>query len=212
MKFRFRKRIKIAPGIRLNISKSGVSTSVGRRGASVNLGKQGTRVSVGVPGSGISSSKLYKRKPKNKKNPVPNHATAQTALATATGSSNKLKVLGWILALFFLTAALKSYFTTDESSDTQPPINNETKLTTQKTAHADKGKAPTLTVKTLYVAPPTLNIRNTPNGKIIGTINQGVPVVIYQEQDGWSRISADNDTEKWVANQYLCAEQDCEHF
>jgi len=76
----------------------------------------------------------------------------------------------------------------------------------------DKGKAPTLTVKTLNVAPPTLNIRNSPNGKIIGTINQGVPVVIYQEQDGWSRISADNDTEKWVANQYLCAEQDCEHF
>src|SRR5690625_495399 len=203
MKFRFRKRIKIAPGIRLNISKSGVSTSVGRRGASVNLGKQGTRVSVGIPGSGISSSKLYKRKPKNKKNPVPNHATAQTAPATATRSSNKLKVLGWILALFFLTAALKSYFTTDESSDTQPPINNEIKPATQR---------PTLTVKTLYVASPTLNIRNTPNGKIIGTINQGVPVVIYQEQDGWSRISADNDTEKWVANQYLCAEQDCEHF
>lgn len=56
MGFRFRKSIKLAPGVRLNISKSGVSTSLGRRGATLNIGPRGTRGTVGLPGTGISYS------------------------------------------------------------------------------------------------------------------------------------------------------------
>lgn len=54
---RFQKRIKIAPGVRINISKSGVSTSIGGRGATVNLSSKGVRTTVGIPGSGMSWSK-----------------------------------------------------------------------------------------------------------------------------------------------------------
>lgn len=56
MGFRFRKSFKIAPGIRLNLSKSGVSTSIGGKGATVNVSKRGVRSTVGIPGSGISYS------------------------------------------------------------------------------------------------------------------------------------------------------------
>lgn len=56
MGFRFQKRIKVLPGVRLNISKSGVSTSLGGRGATVNIGKNGVRTTVGVPGTGLSWS------------------------------------------------------------------------------------------------------------------------------------------------------------
>ncbi|WOV83660.1 DUF4236 domain-containing protein [Sporosarcina jeotgali] len=56
MGFRFQKRIKIAPGVRVNISKGGISTSVGPRGASVTVGKRGVRANVGIPGTGISYS------------------------------------------------------------------------------------------------------------------------------------------------------------
>ena len=59
MALRIRKSIKIAPGVRINISKSGVSTSLGVKGATVNLSKRGTRVTTGIPGTGISSSKFY---------------------------------------------------------------------------------------------------------------------------------------------------------
>ena len=51
----FRKRIKIAPGINLNISKRGVSTTIGRKGASVNIGKDGTYLNTGIPGTGFYS-------------------------------------------------------------------------------------------------------------------------------------------------------------
>ena len=56
MGFRFRRRIKIAPGIRLNIGKNGMSTSVGRRGFTMNIGRGKTRTTVGLPGTGLSYS------------------------------------------------------------------------------------------------------------------------------------------------------------
>ena len=57
MGFRFRKSIKIAPGVRVNLSRRGVSTSIGPRGAKLNVGRQGVRATVGLPGTGISYSK-----------------------------------------------------------------------------------------------------------------------------------------------------------
>jgi hypothetical protein len=64
MGFRFRKSIKLAPGIRLNLSKSGISTSIGPRGATVNVGsKRGPRVTVGVPGTGLSYSQRIDASP-----------------------------------------------------------------------------------------------------------------------------------------------------
>jgi len=57
MGFRFRKSIKITPGIKLNIGKKGVSVSIGKRGANVTLGKTGVRTTVGAPGTGMSYTK-----------------------------------------------------------------------------------------------------------------------------------------------------------
>nr|WP_098729260.1 DUF4236 domain-containing protein [Acinetobacter baumannii] len=55
MGLNFRKSIKIAPGIRVNISKKGLSSvSVGGKGARVNVSKKGTRTTVGIPGTGLS--------------------------------------------------------------------------------------------------------------------------------------------------------------
>ena len=53
MGWRYRKRIKILPGIHINISKSGVSTNVGVKGASVTFGPKGTYVNTGLPGTGL---------------------------------------------------------------------------------------------------------------------------------------------------------------
>lgn len=54
MALRFRRSIKLAPGIRLNMGLRGASLSVGPRGASVNIGRRGVTGHVGIPGSGIS--------------------------------------------------------------------------------------------------------------------------------------------------------------
>ncbi len=61
MGFRFFRRIKVAPGLTLNLSKSGVSTSVGVRGARLTFGgKRGPRATVGIPGTGLSYTETLK--------------------------------------------------------------------------------------------------------------------------------------------------------
>jgi hypothetical protein len=54
MGFRFQKRISILPGVRINLSKGGVSTSLGGHGATVNLGTKRRTVTLGIPGTGMS--------------------------------------------------------------------------------------------------------------------------------------------------------------
>lgn len=58
MGFRARKSIKIAPGVRLNVSSKSIGVSAGVRGARVSVNSKGrvTRT-VGVPGTGISHVK-----------------------------------------------------------------------------------------------------------------------------------------------------------
>lgn len=60
MGFRFRRTVKIMPGVRLNVGKKGVSVSAGRRGANVTIGKTGVRTTVGLPGTGLSHTTLHR--------------------------------------------------------------------------------------------------------------------------------------------------------
>ena len=63
MGFRFYRRIKIAPGVSINLGKKGTSVSVGPRGAKMTFGPNGTRTSIGIPGSGIRYEKRYGKSP-----------------------------------------------------------------------------------------------------------------------------------------------------
>lgn len=51
---RFRKTVGVAPGVKVNLSKTGVSTSLGGHGATVNLGTKTRSVTLGIPGTGLS--------------------------------------------------------------------------------------------------------------------------------------------------------------
>jgi hypothetical protein len=54
MGFRFRKRIKVIPGVHINLAKKSASISVGQPGATLNYGKNGVKGTAGIPGTGIS--------------------------------------------------------------------------------------------------------------------------------------------------------------
>ena len=51
---RFQKRLRVLPGVRINLSKSGTSTSIGPRSADVNIGRNGVSANAGIPGTGLS--------------------------------------------------------------------------------------------------------------------------------------------------------------
>lgn len=57
MSVRFQRRIRLLPGVTLNIGKTGVSVTIGVRGARWTIGARGHTASVGLPGSGLSYRK-----------------------------------------------------------------------------------------------------------------------------------------------------------
>lgn len=62
MAIKFRGKIKIAPGVKLNITSKGISSvSLGGKGVTLNSGsKKGATLTTSIPGSGLShTQKLY---------------------------------------------------------------------------------------------------------------------------------------------------------
>lgn|SRR5262245_13518451 len=53
MGLRFYRRVRLFPGVSVNLSRSGPSLSVGVRGAHVTVGRRGVTRTVGIPGTGI---------------------------------------------------------------------------------------------------------------------------------------------------------------
>ncbi len=51
---RFQRRISLGPGLRLNLSKSGIGISTGIRGFSLSTGSRGPSLNLGIPGTGLS--------------------------------------------------------------------------------------------------------------------------------------------------------------
>jgi hypothetical protein len=100
---RFQKRIKILPGVTLNLSKSGVSTSVGVPGARVTYGRGKKRVTVGVPGSGISHTTVESSAaPASELAPAPPSGWRVAWGHIATVGVAVVTVLGLVLGLFAL--------------------------------------------------------------------------------------------------------------
>lgn len=68
MGVRFRKSIKVAPGVKVNLNKKSTSVTVGGRGAHYTINSKGTKTtSVGIPGTGISYSETTSSNSSKKK-------------------------------------------------------------------------------------------------------------------------------------------------
>ena len=75
MGFRFRKRIKLFPGVWFNVSKSGVSTSIGGKGLTVNLKGNKAKTTANIPGTGLSYTETSNATPEPLEAQAPRRAT-----------------------------------------------------------------------------------------------------------------------------------------
>ena len=100
MGFRFSRRIRIAPGIRLNLSKSGISTSIGTRGAWMTFGRGRRRTTVGLPGTGLSYTETTRTG-----TTAPESAPADSEPANTARSTG----WGWWLLLLAVFVAWRVY-------------------------------------------------------------------------------------------------------
>jgi hypothetical protein len=104
MGFRFRRSIKIMPGIRLNVGKRGISTTIGVRGAHVTVGKTGVRNTVGIPGTGMSWTSLRRPSPPSAV-PVDAQLGAGSPSRSASGWAPGVLLLIVIMVVVYILAS-----------------------------------------------------------------------------------------------------------
>jgi len=97
------------------------------------------------------------------------------------------------------------------SDDNEPRTGKGSRVGTASTpAPAIQNLAPPVAPLAIrYVGPSSLNVRSHPNGKVVGSLRHGDSVAIHGESGGWSRISPDQQPEKWVSSTYLCEIPGC---
>lgn len=98
MGLRFRKSIKIAPGLKINLNKDSVSATVGKRGAHYTINSKGKRTaSVGIPGTGLSYTSTSGGS-SGKAKTSRSSANAQTSNHTPSDDDKKwYQKTGWII-------------------------------------------------------------------------------------------------------------------
>ncbi len=61
MPLRFRRTFKIFPGVKVNVSKGGISTTVGFKGFHLNFSRRGIQRTIDFPGRGFTHTAYIKR-------------------------------------------------------------------------------------------------------------------------------------------------------
>ena len=60
-----------------------------------------------------------------------------------------------------------------------------------------------------YIDADRLNVRSTPKGKVVSSLQRGGTVKVYEELAGWSRISQAEEAARWVSSGSLCDASEC---
>ena len=176
MGFRFRRSVKLLPGVRLNFSTRGISTSIGGRGATVNISRRGVRSTAGIPGTGLSYSTPLSR------------FSGAAGGAEAAGASAGSPVLGWIVII----AVLLLIGSCLASLGDKPTAPEEV---------AVPATGPTFPTRT--VSGSAVNCRAEPKSGTVATkLERGAELVVLEQTGGWSKV-AQTGGSCWVSNTLL---------
>jgi len=98
MSWNFRRRVKVAPGVYVNLGKNGATTSIGPRGAKITMGRHGTYINTGIPGTGIYSRKKI------------GGNTVNTIRQNNVQSSSGCAAYGWFCVLWFAISFISMWY------------------------------------------------------------------------------------------------------
>ena len=179
MAYRFRRSIRLFPGVRLNLSRGGVSASLGVRGATVNLGKRGARATVGLPGTGLSyTTSLEETK------------AGRAPVAANDGAALVWGALGVVSAMFILMIVAQRGASTPAA-----PVPAPAPPAAVAAAWAEPHATVTSRVLNCHVEPDAAAFvrRSLPRGTV---------VAIAGRQRGWARVDWSGDT-CWVFARHI---------
>lgn len=180
---RFRKSIKLAPGVRINLSRSGISTTLGGTGASVNIGKRGTRATVGIPGTGISFSQRVS-------GGAASGGGASNSGAAQSGGCLSVGCLGFFLLMLVGICA----------GPDSPSSSTGYTPAASYTAPSYSAPVTTETREWFYIHGP-LNVRAQPDksAAVVRTLRRGDLVQLGpKDANGWARLYSAGSAEGYV--------------
>jgi len=186
MGFRFHRVLNVIPGVRINLSKSGVSTSVGPRGADVNIGRHGVTTNAGIPGTGIS----YRSK-------------------LGGGHGGKLGVLALVAALGFAAfkngdriAALFQHPPKTVAAAATTLTASKSQLAAQSTAN---DATPTSGVRYIHRSGSALREAPATSAKVLKKEAKGTQVALVSVSGPWAQVR-DGDITGWMRASVLGTE------
>ena len=216
MGWRFRKSFRLAPGVRLNLGRRGItSMSVGRRGATVNLGKRGVTGTVSIPGTGLSYQHRFTSLPTKHKSGQANPATVTATRGPAASglravSRRTYLIIAILLGLGYLVVHSLNHWPISRSDDQSGGQTTDPAPTPSQALAAIGGS--TVEANTTEVSPvpqhaveadaslPTAirkatviksaNVRTAPSvaGAVVGVLPKGAAVEVLQSENGWFRV------------------------
>ncbi|MDR8320115.1 SH3 domain-containing protein, partial [Acinetobacter baumannii] len=64
-------------------------------------------------------------------------------------------------------------------------------------------------IESKYINTNSLNIRDKPNGQVVGKLGRGEKVDIYEMKGNWARISLNSSSPQWLSTKLLCETDGC---
>jgi hypothetical protein len=162
MGFRFQKRLSILPGVRVNLSKGGVSTSLGPRGADVNIGRSGINTNAGIPGTGLS----YRSK-------VGSKGGALGILALVAGGAF------W---------AFQHWSKIEQATAPAPQIAQAVPVHPAVITPLPSGNDSANIIRFVHRNGSDLRDQAKTSGRVLKKESKGSQVTLIAEQDGWAQV------------------------
>lgn len=199
MGFRFRRSIRVAPGIKLNLSKSGISTSIGRPGATLNLGSKGTRATIGLPGTGLS----YSTKMQAERSSDGRDSGARKSGGAARGC-------GWLLLIILMLLLLGQCFRSSDRAGPSPSPSNTlappASASSAPVANHFVGDAKSAPgrIGPVYINSASANARSAPSASAgrVRRLTRGTKLTVIERKGDWTHVAADTAS-FWVATKQL---------
>jgi Protein of unknown function (DUF4236) len=216
MGFRFRRSIRLFPGLRLNVGKRGISASIGVRCAHVTYGPTGTRTTVGLPGSGLSYTHLEKP---HHAVPIPTTAEPPTDPGAPQGSALRgvlwmgLIVIAIIVAIGHTTSPVPAQVSTPPQAVAQTAARAARAAEDEKLAETKSAVLGVTQIRHAVANSNTLRLARVtvmPTGAICYQLHlqnsRGVTYVRNAVMDGTvlSTSGSNGFTALWIR---LCAQQ-----
>jgi hypothetical protein len=221
--FHFRKSFKVAPGVRLNMGRSGfTSMSFGPRGMKMNVGKRGVRTTVGIPGTGLS----YTTSTSSGARTAHKHATTQVPVEVAVAvrpkpanSHKLLKTLGtlvlalivgaathWLVGLLAAVVLLVMISrphprAAPESAQVLVPTG-VAKAPPESRQAATQAPASTVWERLVLTAPAKLCAEPDGRSKRLGVLGAQTEVTVLGRRPGWMFVQDDSGVEGWARDEH----------